>query len=275
MPDSKLSAQQVSEFASDGAICLRGVLNQHWISRLQASADRIIHGAPTVDRMEFTAPGEPGRFVTHQFLWRYDPVFKALVSHSPLAAIAGQLLSSSKINILFDHLLVKEPGTREPTQWHHDLPYWPIAGTQVLTIWIALDPVTRKSGAVKYIKGSHLWPWRFRPVVVDTEELLSAANMELPPCPDFDRLRRLHSIISWDLAPGDGVAFHALTIHGASGNLSSRVRRRGLATRWTGDDVTYQLGQYALDLPQDPGLGAGSPLDGPLFPVVWRRRPTS
>jgi ectoine hydroxylase-related dioxygenase (phytanoyl-CoA dioxygenase family) len=270
MQHFEIPAEILHAFEADGAVCLRRVLDAQWISRLQGAADRIINGTGTEGRLEFTASGRSGRYVSDLFLWRHDPVFRALAFESPLAAVAGQLLRSGKINFLFDHLLCKEPGTADPTKWHQDLPYWPIAGNQVLSIWIALDPVSLETGGVEYVRGSHRWPERYRPVMPSAPEFQSLANMDLPECPSFHRLRDRYEIISWTLEAGDCIAFHALTIHGSGGNSSSTLRRRGLATRWTGDDVTYRTERHALVLPVSPQLAAGAPLDSELFPVVWR-----
>lgn len=262
---------EINTFWTDGAVCLRGVFDAGWVGRLQPAADRVVEGRGTSGRMEFTAGGRGGRFVSDLFIWRQDPDFRAFILESPAAAVAGALLKSNKINVLFDHLLVKEPGTTNPTKWHHDLTHWPIAGDQVLTIWVALDPVTLQTGAVQYVKGSHRWGHRYRPVLPDSPDSRSIVNAGLPECPSIHKDPDRYEVLTWELQPGDCVAFHALTIHGAGGNQSATVRRRGLATRWTGDDITYLPGNFVLKLPEDPGLKAGDALDSNLFPVVWRR----
>ena len=266
-----VSEQEIQQFWRDGAVCLRGVFDDGWLDRLRPAADRVVAGRGTAGRMEFTAEGKGGRFVSDLFLWREEPDIRAFILQSPAAAVAGQLLRSNKINFLFDHLLVKEPGTSSPTKWHQDLPHWPILGNQVLTIWVALDPVTMQTGAVEYVKGSHRWNERYRPVLPDTPEGRLLANADLPECPPIHKEREKYEILGWELQPGDCVAFHSLTIHGAGGNQSATVRRRGRATGWTGDDITFLSGDFVLKLPEDPGLKAGDPLDSELFPVVWRR----
>jgi hypothetical protein len=62
--------------------------------------------------------------------------------------------------------------------------------------------------------------------------------------------------------------------YGAPGNASS-VRRRGLATRWIGDDIVFGLRSgipdpmlRSLDM-LAPELEPGKPFDGPIFPLVW------
>lgn len=72
-------------------------------------------------------------------------------------------MGANKINMFFDHLLVKEPGAVEPTPWHQDGPYWKIKGEQIYSIWFAMDHVTENTGGVRYVKGSHATGVRYRP----------------------------------------------------------------------------------------------------------------
>ena len=51
--------------------------------------------------------------------------------------------------------------------------------------------------------------------------------------------RDKYEIISFDMNPGDILAFHALVVHGSSGNFSKDRRRRGYAVRYTGKEVFY------------------------------------
>lgn len=52
---------------------------------------------------------------------------------------------------------VKEPNTVEATDWHHDLPFWPMRGNQILSVWVALTDVGPENSALEYIAGSHKW----------------------------------------------------------------------------------------------------------------------
>lgn len=264
-----ITEDEKAAFAADGAICLRQQFDADWVARLQKATDEIISERQIT--LEYTAAGQPGRYVSSVFMWRVHPVFRDFVHNSPAAAIVGEILGATKINLFFDHLLVKEPGTQDPTRWHHDLPFWSVDGQQVCSVWLALDPVSRETGGVEYVAGSHKWPERFRPIEPYTPELVHKRNMTLPECPTFDDKRDRYRILSWDMEPGDCLVFNALVIHGSSGNASSSIRRRGFVTRWCGDDVTYIDDNFVLDLPEPPGLATGDPLDSELFPVIWRR----
>ena len=86
---------------------------------------------------------------------------------------------------------------------------------------------------VEYVKGSHRWGRWFQPKFFKQGGVdLAVQDPRFEPLPDLDAERGQHEFLAWDMAPGDVIAFHALTLHGASGNLSTSRRRRAWATRW-------------------------------------------
>jgi hypothetical protein len=63
-----------------------------------------------------------------------------------------------------------------------------------------------------------------------------------------------------------------MILHGAPGNAALDLRRRALATRWTGDDARYCVHEGEVAIPtSDPGLKHGDRMDCALFPNVWPR----
>jgi len=266
-----VSDSLVAQFEEIGAVRLQNAFDSQWVQSLQDAIEERISGEGDKDglRDEFTQAGANGRFVSELFPWRSNPVFKKFLMNSLAAEIAGAFLGASRINLLFDQILVKEPGTNDRTNWHQDLPFWPVSGKQVLTIWLALDNVSAESGAVQFIPGSHMTGKMYRPEHPAAGPDSDFANVNLPRCPDFDKDSNLSETITWDLKPGDCYVFNSRTIHGAAGNSSTTSRRRGYATRWTGDDARFVAGRHVLSLPEDPGLQHGALLDSDLFPVVW------
>ena len=150
--DKWLSVDDVDTYGRDGVLVLRSVLDGPMLARLQSAVRR------TRDH--------PGGFWYSIYLWRDDDDFRACAWDGKLAAIAAQLLGASKVNLLYDQLFVKPP-RGGPTPWHHDLPYWPIEGTSVVSIWLALGEVTPQNGGLEFIRGSHRWERRFRTFSVD------------------------------------------------------------------------------------------------------------
>ena len=60
--------------------------------------------------------------------WQRIDGYRDFVLFSPAAGIAKILMGSDKVNFFHEHVLVKSPGTDEPTPWHHDHPYYCIDG---------------------------------------------------------------------------------------------------------------------------------------------------
>ncbi len=263
VPLRPVTADEIATYEVDGVVCLRGLFDADWVARLRGVVDRSMsaHGSQT---REYDTGGE-GRFHANMFAWRDDVDLEAFVLQSPAAVIAGALMGASTVSFFFDHLLVKEPGTVNPTPWHQDLPYWPVLGDQICSLWFAMDSVTEASGGVRYVAGSHRWPTWFRAQSFDGSSKYSLESM--PPAPDPDGSDE-HRVVCFDIEPGDVVAHHVMTLHGARGNATTSARRRGLSTRWCGDDAVYDPRPATMVLPFEPGIAAGAPMRGDYFPVV-------
>lgn len=256
--------EQVAAFQRDGVALLRGVLSPEEVARLQGAAERII-ARPTALGADLTPAGKQGRFFGDYFVWRQDPDFRWLALESALPAIAQRLMATRKVNLVWDHLLIKEPHTNVETPWHHDQPYAWCDGTQNCSFWVSLDHVTAESGAVEYIRGSHKWGRWFQAVSFNPTRAYQ--NEEFEPMPDIEGARNDYDIVCFDTQPGDVVVQHLLTVHHAPGNATAR-RRRAVAVRYAGDDATYAVRKKNPPLPVPVGLQAGDPLDSELFPVV-------
>jgi ectoine hydroxylase-related dioxygenase (phytanoyl-CoA dioxygenase family) len=259
-----VNAAEIAAYESDGVTCLRRIIDADWLERLRAETEReLADPGPLV--LDLTR-GQKGRFFANTFVCHHRAGFRDFVHNGPGAAIAAQIMRSRTATLLFDQLLIKEPGTETPTLWHHDATYWPVAGTQLATIWIALDEVTAESGAVEYIKGSHRWGQRFKARAFVNDDLYKD---DLPSLPDIDAERDRHDFIQFALAPGDCTVHQALAVHGARGNSRSDRRRRAYIQRWCGDDVTWAPRPNIQPMLRDPGLEPGDPLPCELFPQVW------
>jgi ectoine hydroxylase-related dioxygenase (phytanoyl-CoA dioxygenase family) len=268
-PDRRLSEQLDDlrpAFQRDGAVCVRGAFAPQWLATLdEGIAENLAHPGPMAKT--YTPDGKPGRFFGDYCNWQRIQAYRDFLEHSPAAEIAGRLMGASKVNLFHEHVLVKEPGTLEPTPWHHDQPYWTVDGTQVCSIWLSLDPVARAS-AVEFVAGSHRWGKWFSPARFSDSNPHADTGFE--PVPDIVADRDRYKLLGWDLAPGDCVVFHALTLHGAPGNLQ-KDRRRAFASRWCGDDARFTLREGYMSPPPLPGAPPpGAPMDSDVFPVVWR-----
>jgi ectoine hydroxylase-related dioxygenase (phytanoyl-CoA dioxygenase family) len=144
------------DYNINGVAVIRNAIDSHWIKEMQTAIDTILEN-PGLASIEYTPNQNKGRYYGDFFLWMRNKSFKDFAFNSNLPQLAGKILDSKNINFFYDQLLVKEPNTKEPTPWHHDLPYWPLNGNDILSFWVGFDSVTKNTGAVEYIKGSHKW----------------------------------------------------------------------------------------------------------------------
>lgn len=263
----QLTTQQ-QEFATHGVTLLKNVFTD-WMPILQAGVEFNMSSPGEFGR-EYTADGDGGRFFGDYCNWNRIPEYKQFMFESPAAAIAAHLMQSKTARIFHEHVLVKEPGTDHPTPWHHDQPYYCMDGTQGISLWIPLDPVSRDV-CPEFIAGSHRWGRWFRPRKFSGVDYDHGDN-RLETMPDINASREEYDIRSWELEPGDAIAFHFLTVHGAPSNLSSSTRRRGYAARWIGDDAVFAKRAGEISPPY-PGLAEklkpGDPLNTEEFPQIY------
>ncbi|NOX93647.1 MAG: phytanoyl-CoA dioxygenase family protein [Alphaproteobacteria bacterium] len=287
MPDSTLpstlakniSDKDIAAYNRDGAMVLREVIPAGWIA-LMRDAIQTILDHPGDAAIEYTPEGETGRYYGDFFVWRRNDDFRAFMQDSPLVEVAAQVMAAQEVRFFYDQLLVKEPGTKEETPWHQDLPYWPLRGDQIISIWVPFDSASAESGVVHYLKGSHKWGKMFAPKSFASDsgfgDIYAKAGFEALP----DNLvhDHKHDVIHWDVEPGDVIIHHPLTLHFAPGNASQTGRRRGLALRYVGNDAVFddRPGTF-IDNPRlkatlpKISLKDGEPLSGDLFPKVWPR----
>jgi len=265
-----LTVDTIETFRRDGVVLLKGVFTD-WIDTLRQGVDVNMREPGPFGR-DYLDEGQAGRFFGDYCNWDRIAEYRAFMFDSPAPEIAAQLMQSHSVRIFHEHVLVKEPGTNKITPWHHDQPYYCVDGKQVCSMWIPLDPVPLET-CPEFVAGSHDWGRWFLPRKfsgIDYDHV----DARLESMPDIDAQRADYDIRSWSLEPGDAIAFHYLTIHGAPANLSSSHRRRGFAARWLGDDTVYaqRRGETSPPFPGlDERLQPGDALDTEEFPLVFPR----
>jgi ectoine hydroxylase-related dioxygenase (phytanoyl-CoA dioxygenase family) len=281
-PVRAITDAEVDAFWTDGVVCLRGVLDPALLAAMEGPVDEALAGTESADLSEMgralAAAGESvptdggtrestGRFVSGVDHWRSRPEFLAFAAGSPLPAIVGALLRSTKVNLYEDSVLVKEPGALERTAWHQDLSYFHVDGEQLCTTWCPLDPVDGETGAVRYARGSHQWDAVYRPNLFVSTMPIPGTEGELVP--DVDALDSAE-VVTFDTEPGDVVVHHARTLHAAGGNRSASTRRRAISVRYCGDDARVLVRPGAPLKAYQRAVTDGAVLDSPECPVVWR-----
>jgi ectoine hydroxylase-related dioxygenase (phytanoyl-CoA dioxygenase family) len=259
----------VGDFARDGAVCVRGAVAPEHVELAGRAIDaNLADLSPLAKR---ASAGDDGAFIEDFCNWQRLPEIARFIRLSGVAAIAAELMGATTVRLYHDHVLVKEPGTRQRTPWHQDQPYYNIDGRQNVSMWLPVDSVPRET-TLEFVAGSHRGEWFMPRSFLDDEAKWFPAGT-LAELPHIDARPDEFRIIGWALEPGDAVFFHMLTLHSAGG-VAGTNRRRVLSVRFIGDDIVHAPRPWATS-PPFPGLldelPAGAPMDHPLFPVLWER----
>jgi ectoine hydroxylase-related dioxygenase (phytanoyl-CoA dioxygenase family) len=264
----RVGADVVRAFAVDGAVCIRQLLNPDEVDVLRAGIDANL-AAPSPRAKVASRADDPGVFIEDFCNWSTNPHYQRILFETPLAQTAARLMASRTARLYHDHMLTKEGGTRQPTPWHQDQPYYNIDGLQTCSMWIPVDPVARQS-TLEFVAGSHLGPWLMPRSFMDQQAKWFPEG-SLADLPDVAARRDHFRILGWELAPGDVVCFHMLALHASAGVDRGR-RRRVFSARFLGDDIRHAPRRWATS-PEFPGLAErlpeGVPMQHALFPLLW------
>jgi ectoine hydroxylase-related dioxygenase (phytanoyl-CoA dioxygenase family) len=256
---------QIEAFNRDGAVLLPGLFSDWTDAMISGIAHNM--SEPGEFAAENTTEDDSGRFFDDYCNWNRIPEFEQIIRESPAAKAAASLMRSKRVQFFHDHVLVKEPGTTRATPWHQDSPYYFVDGDQTVSFWIPVDPVD--TATLRMIAGSHKWDKLVLPTRWLSEKDFYADEDGYLPVPDPDAEPEKYPTLEWAMQPGDAVAFHFKTVHGARGNLSE-TQRRALSLRFVGDDARY-VERPGRTSPPYPGhdMQAGQVLREDWFPFVY------
>ncbi|WP_300037887.1 phytanoyl-CoA dioxygenase family protein [uncultured Roseobacter sp.] len=261
MKASLVTPEMVADYARDGVVLVRGLFADFVDDLRNGIAENMEHPGPYAS--ENRREGESGRFFDDYCNWQRIDAFRRAALGSPAAAAASALMQSERVQLFHDHVLVKEPGTSMATPWHQDGPYYFVGGQQTVSFWSPLDPV--RDATLRCVAGSHLWEKDVLPTRWAKGDAFFDPAPYMPvPDPEAEGMR----IIEFDMEPGDAVAFHFRTLHGARGN-TAQARRRAFSLRLIGEDARYTE-RPGPTSPPFPGHGMeeGDRLREDWFPVL-------
>lgn len=264
-PQRPFSDEELGLFESDGVFCARGLLGADSIDRMRDALENVIRSDGILGKSALSRPDDG--FHGDIFVWKLDDAFRDLALFSELPTLAHQILATENVHFFYEQFFVKRAGSPIDTPWHQDIPFWPVAGSQIVSFWITLDPVSRESSGLEFVRGSHRWEQRYKAVTPTRDPYMM--DSELPVAPDFSTLRQEYDVVGWDMQPGDVIVFGPTVAHGSGANHSNERDRRALAFRYCGGDVRYAPRHATMPLLWEHGLAPGDPLHGPLFPRVW------
>jgi ectoine hydroxylase-related dioxygenase (phytanoyl-CoA dioxygenase family) len=274
-----ITLNEVETYHRDGVLLLRGMFDKDWIDLLNKGLDANCE-SPT-ERSRIWDRDASGRTMFYDnTAWRDIDEYKKFIFNSPAAQICGQLIKATTINFFFDAVFVRSPGTKFETPWHQDEPYWSVEGHDACTLWMPLVPVKQKN-ALSFVPGSHRLnsvfnQYNFGTLTHNPKDQVDFSDIAEKEFPDINADPVRFGVVSWEMQPGDCIAFNGRTMHGGSGKLDDNCELRVFTTKWLGDDVRIKFRNCGMDpdhsfLMTEKGLKPGDRPNTDLYPRIWAR----
>ena len=140
----------------------------------------------------------------------------------------------------------------------------------------------KKENALAYVPGSHRSntiheQYNFGLLNPDAKADVDQVNFSEVAerqIPDITADPQRFGVVSWDMQPGDCVAFNSRIMHGGSGKLPSDTGLTVFTTKWLGDDVHIKFREEGMDpdhsaIMTAQGLKPGDRPSTDLYPQVW------
>lgn len=277
-----ITADEIETYDRDGVILLPAMFDTDWIDLLSRGLEANCQKPSNRSRIWDRDVAGRTMFYDSQ-AWQDIDEYRQFIFDSPCAELAGQLMQSSQINFYFDAVFVRSAGAQFATPWHQDEPYWSVEGYNTCTIWMPLVPV-KKENALAYVPGSHrpdsiFHQHNFGELNPDGQtniDQVDFSGIAEAAFPDINADPGGFGVISWDMKPGDCVAFNSRIMHGGSGKLDSDRDLRVFTSKWLGDDVHIKFREQGMDpdhstIMTEHGLKPGDRPGTDLYPQVWHR----
>lgn len=252
-----ISEDQSEFYQVNGYIQLFNVLTSTELEQIRSAFDEV--NERTNDRRDHVGDENSTYekiFIQKVNLWRDFESIKQYVLSPKIAGIARKLSRSKKVRLWHDHALIKLPGDSRASDWHQDLPYWPMAEVGALSCWMALDDVFIENGCMQFVAKSQSWG-KFEPI-----NLINAQSIfDLVPEPE----KKDFTPVPMPMPAGSCTFHNGLTFHYAGPNTTDKPRR-AMITIYMPDGTTYNGRPHVVTDPVHPTIG--EPLTGDMFPIV-------
>ena len=257
---ARLAPDDIARYQHEGWIVPPYRIPDDRLAHLRGTLDRLIRENPDIRPERLVSIHIEGRNAEGV---RGSADFLELARDPALIDMVAQLIGEDVI-LWGCQIFCKPGGDGLETPWHQDGPYYFVEGRQTVSFWSPVDPVTDAS--LRCVAGSHLWPREVLPTRWLAETAFYPDPEKYLPVPDPDAEGM--TVLEWEMEPGDAVAFHFRTLHGARGNLAT-ARRRAFSLRLVGDDARY-VERPGRTSPPYPGHGmvAGQTLREDWFPYL-------
>ncbi len=245
-----ITEQEIQQFKTDGIVCLRGILANHWVETAQEGMlEMSLRPSPYATLVN----KDEVYLYIDQMTSLFNDKLRSVAMDSGIGSIAKKLHGGAKTRWIFDQIFFKGKGMVAETPWHQDTAYGYLDGMNVTRIWIPLDPVPRET-TLEVVRGSHKWNVEY--ATIETDKLqqsldlnesstdkfsyLDRTDESAPTLPDIEGNRNSFDIIGYEAAPGDLVVFNYHILHHASAGFNPDASRRAFAVIYADENTPFR-----------------------------------
>tara|TARA_R110000822_G_scaffold168554_2_gene308613 strand:+ start:18075 stop:18827 length:753 start_codon:yes stop_codon:yes gene_type:complete len=218
MNDFKLKGNTealLDAYQRDGVVRIREFFSQEIVTEIRNELERYMRD--DLSSLPADAKTTEKDSKTIRNLWRlelYNKFFQELAESDEIISLISKLVNGKPILAAVE-TFNKPALVGSGVPYHQDNAYFCQSPPDMLTLWIAIDPVTKQNGPVYFIKESHkdgMKPTKPSGVMGN-----SIGLVEQPNIPKSDQFCGL-------LNSGDATIHHCETIHHSEPNISSNSR---------------------------------------------------
>lgn len=193
-------------------------------------------------------------------LWNDHEGMRRLMLDDRLGKMAADLAQVDGIRIWHDQALIK-PAWGNPTAWHLDNPYWSFYSRNAISLWVALDDVTRDNGCLYFIPGAH------KTATYDNVDIGSNIGDLFKAYPQWSK----QEAVAVEMKAGSCSFHNGLCAHGAGANMTPHARR-AMTCAYMPDGSVFNGQQNILSPEQVASYDIGAVLDDDAqTPLIYHR----
>ncbi len=207
--------QIVGAYERNGVARVRGFLSKEEVEAVREELARYVREdlrSKPADAATYEADG-----MTVRNLWRleqHNEKLRALAERENIRALISPLVHGEPVLAAVE-TFNKPARVGSGVPYHQDNAYFCQSPPDMLTVWIAIDPVTEANGPVFYIKGSH------RQGMLPTKPSgVKGNSIGLAKAPEVQLSEQFCAL----LEPGDATIHHCNTIHHSAPNTTEHPR---------------------------------------------------
>jgi ectoine hydroxylase-related dioxygenase (phytanoyl-CoA dioxygenase family) len=217
-----LTASDIEHFRSNGFVILRGVFTPDEVEAYRAEIKRATVQLNNEKRKLEERDAYGKAFLQTLNLRIHSLGVKKLVTSRRIGKIAADLMGVNGVRIFHEQSLFKEPGKgSNPTPWHQDQYYWPLAELTTTGFWMPLVDIEPGMGGMKWAAGTHKLGFIGQHAISDESQAYYEKYIED---------RHIQVTEGVPMKQGD-ISFHyGWTLHAAGPNCSDRLREAMIGT---------------------------------------------